>query len=498
MLPWLNKHVFPGGIHPPEHKAMSTGREIQTLAMPDTLYLPLRQHAGQSAVPVVNAGDHVVKGQLLAKAEARISAPVHAPTSGVIRGIEAHPVPHPSGLSSPCLVLDVDGLDHAGLSTHPLSCISHLSTQELIQQIHDAGIVGLGGAAFPAAVKMATPANQRIDTLLINGAECEPYITCDDMLMQTQASKIWQGIHLLCRILKPHQCVLAIEDNKPQAIRTMRQALQLFNTAFDCPVSIKVVPTLYPTGGEKQLIKTVTGHEVPSGKLPLHVGVVCQNVATAKAVADAIVDRTPLLSRLITVTGNCIRAPGNYQVLLGTPIQHVIRECGGVVDTNLSLTMGGPMMGMRLHSTEVPVVKGMNCLLIRSAKTSAKTVMACIRCGNCARACPMSLLPQQLYRYAKANDFDKAKTYALADCIECGCCEYVCPSNIPLVQYYRFAKAEIRTQQQEKLKSDLARQRHERRQQRLEAEQALKRQKPRRAHADTPNPVSTEDQTVNI
>jgi electron transport complex protein RnfC len=441
MLPWLNKHAFPGGIHPPEHKTLSTGRGIKTLAMPDTLYLPLRQHAGQAAVPVVTPGERVVKGQLLAKAEARISAPVHAPTSGVIRSIEAHPVPHPSGLSSPCIVLDVDGLDQAGHSEHTLPAISNLSTQELIQQIHEAGIVGLGGAAFPAAVKMATPAAQRIDTLLINGAECEPYITCDDMLMQTQADRIWQGIHLLCRILKPRQCVLAIEDNKAQAIRAMRRGLQLFHSRFDCAVHIKVVPTLYPTGGEKQLIKTVTGREVPSGKLPLHVGVVCQNVATAKAVADAIIERTPLLSRLITVTGDGIRTPGNYQVLLGTPIQHVIRECGGVIDENVSLTMGGPMMGMTLHSPLVPVVKGMNCLLVRAAQTSAKTVMACIRCGQCARACPMSLLPQQLYRYAKANDFDKAKTYALADCIECGCCEYVCPSHIPLVQYYRFAKA---------------------------------------------------------
>lgn len=494
MFAWRRTHSFPGGIHPPEQKTLSTGRAIKTLPLPDTLYLPLRQHAGHSALVIVNPGDRVVKGQLLAKAAGSISAPVHAPTSGVIRDIALHPVPHPSGLDSPCIVLDVDGQDASANEESVQPLAPDLSAHKLIQQIHAAGIVGLGGAAFPAAVKINTPDGCQIETLLINGAECEPYISCDDMLMRTQAGKIWQGIHLLCRILRPRQCVLAIEDNKLQAITAMRQGLQLFKSVFDCAVHLRVVPTLYPTGGEKQLIKTVTGHEVPSGKLPLHVGVVCQNVATAKAIADAVIDRIPLLSRLITVTGDGIRAPGNYQVLLGTPISHLIRECGGLTNEHVSLTMGGPMMGMRLHSDAVPVIKGMNCLLLRTLESKTKPVMACIRCGQCARACPMSLLPQQLYRYARANEFDKATSYSLKDCIECGCCEYVCPSQIPLVQYYRFAKAELRMQQQEKHKADLARQRHERKQQRIEAEQARKRQKPRRPVTDTPEP---QDSTVS-
>jgi Na+-translocating ferredoxin:NAD+ oxidoreductase subunit C len=330
--------------------------------------------------------------------------------------------------------------------------------------------------------------------LLINGAECEPYISCDDMLMQTQAIRIWQGIHLLCRILQPRQCVLAIEDNKPAAILAMRQGLQLLKQGFACTTHLRVVPTRYPTGGEKQLIKIITGREVPSGKLPLHIGVVCQNVATAKAIADAVLDHSPLISRLITVTGDGIHSPGNYQVLLGTPISHLIRECGGLSSKQVSLTMGGPMMGVSLHSAEVPVVKGMNCLLVRKQRP-AKPELACIRCGQCARACPMSLLPQQLYRYARAREFDKARDLALMDCIECGCCDYVCPSGIPLVQHYRFAKAELRTQQQEKHKSDLARQRHAHRQQRIEAERTQRQQKQRRQNRAT---NGSDNQSVSV
>jgi electron transport complex protein RnfC len=498
MLAWRSKYIFPGGIHPPQYKTMSTEQAIRTLPLPDTLYLPLHQHAGQAATAVVSPGERVRKGQLLAKAVAAISAAVHAPTSGVIREIASHPVPHPSGLNSMCIILDVDGLDESLTPDSPQTLATTMNSRELIRYIHDAGIVGLGGAAFPAAVKVNTPNGHLIDTLLINGAECEPYISCDDMLMRSEAHRIWQGIHLLCRILKPRQCLLAIEDNKPHAISAMRHGLHLLKSAFDCAVHLRVVPTRYPTGGEKQLIKTVTGREVPSGKLPLHVGVVCQNVATAKAIADAVIDRTPLLSRLITITGDGIRAPGNYRVLLGTPVSHLIRECGGLSSDDATLTMGGPMMGMRLHSSDVPVIKGMNCLLVRKAQSNTKNILACIRCGQCARACPMSLLPQQLYRYAKANDFDKVTHYSLKDCIECGCCEYVCPSHIPLVQYYRFAKAELRAKQLDKQKADLARQRHERKQQRIEAEQARKRQRQRGPTANSPESATTQDTAVKV
>lgn len=496
MFAWPFARSFPGGIHPPQHKQLSTSRAIGTLALPDTLYLPLRQHSGQPAIPIVDAGEHVYKGQLLAKAVAPVSACIHAPTSGVIRGIVSHPVPHPSGLNAACIVLDVDGQDAPMPAGASVTDLLTIGDAELIQRVHDAGIVGLGGAAFPAAVKMKTPDGFHIDTLLINGAECEPYISCDDMLMQTQASKVWHGIHLLCRILHPRQCVLAIEDNKPQAIRAMRQGLQQFNAIFSCPVRIQVVPTRYPTGGEKQLIKVVTGIEIPSGKLPLHAGIVCQNVATAKAVADAIMDDTPLISRLITVTGDAVRAPGNYHVLIGTPIRHVIAQCGGLNSDEVSMTMGGPMMGMALLSTEVPVVKGMNCLLLRTIETKTKTVTACIRCGQCARACPVSLLPQQLYRFAQARDYDKTSDLALMDCIECGCCEYVCPAHLPLVQHYRHAKAELRAQQQDKRKAELARERHDRRQQRIEAEQARRQQKLHRPPSDAATSINTDNNVV--
>jgi len=479
MLPW-RKHHFPGGIHPPGHKDLSSASAIETLPLPGTLYLPLRQHAGVAAKPVVEAGQYVHKYQLLARAAAPVSAAVHAPSSGMIRAIAIHPVPHPSGLSAECIVLELDGRDQSVAGVAPGVLRENENAGDLIRRVHAAGIVGLGGAAFPSAVKLHSPSGQKPDTLLINGAECEPYITCDDLLMQTEAARIWQGIQLMCRILQPRRCIVAIEDNKPQAIRAMRTALLHSTLRFPCHVRVQIVPTRYPTGGEKQLIKVVTGREVPSGGLPLQVGVVCQNVATARAVADALCDNTPLISRLITVTGDAIRRPGNYRVLLGTPVQDLIRHCGGLRDEDASLTMGGPMMGLRLHSSDVPVVKGMNCLLVRKAAGKPDSVLACIRCGQCARACPVSLLPQQLYRFARAREFDKAAGHALKDCIECGCCEYVCPSRIPLVQYYRYAKAEIRAQQQDKLKSDAARERHQRRQHRHELEQASKRQKTRR------------------
>jgi len=491
-----NTHRFPGGIHPPGHKALSNAHGIDTLPLPNTLYLPLRQHAGAAAIPVVQPGERVFKGQLLARAAAPVSAALHAPTSGVLRDIVERPVAHPSGLNAACLVIDIDGIDETSPAETFAPWDPSQDVQTLIERIHAAGIVGLGGAAFPAAVKMQTRKENTLDTLLINGAECEPYITCDDLLMQTEAPRIWQGIHLLCRILQPRQCVLAIEDNKPQAIRAMRTALQHSAERFPCHVRVQIVPTRYPTGGEKQLIKVVTGREVQSGRLPLHVGVVCQNVATARAIADALLDGTPLISRLVTVTGDGVRRPGNYRVLLGTPVRDLIEHCGGLSDGDVSLTMGGPMMGLRLHNRDVPVVKGMNCLLVRKVARKHETVLACIRCGQCARVCPVSLLPQQLYRFARAREFDKATDHALRDCIECGCCEYVCPSHIPLVQYYRYAKAEIQAQQQDKQKSDAARQRHQRRLQRIEMEQAGKRQKPRRSATESPTGTPQEAPAV--
>lgn len=483
--------AFPGGIHPPGYKELSLTQGIQAIPLPPTLYLPLRQHAGQSATPVVSAGERVLKGQLLARPAAAMSAALHAPASGVVRGMVEHPVPHPSGLDSPCIVLNVDGEDTAVNAAAGKRDYLQQEAAQLIEQIRQAGVVGMGGAAFPSAVKLATPAGTHVDTLLINGAECEPYITCDDMLMRNNAHDIVQGMHILCHILRPVQCVIAIEDNKPEAIAAMRRALQLFHRTFACAMHIRIVPTVYPTGGEKQLIKTVTGREVPSGKLPLHVGVVCQNVATASAIADAVLAQRPLTERIVTVSGDGIRRPGNYRVLLGTPIAHLIEQCGGLNSEDVTLHMGGPMMGFALHSQAMPVVKGMNCLLLRKQKSEVKPVMACIRCGQCAQACPMSLLPQQLYRYANADEFDKAQAYSLFDCIECGCCEYVCPANLPLVQYYRYAKAGIRVQEQDKRKAAAARERHERRQLRIAAEQQARQQKrrpaPRTASDDLDN-----------
>ncbi len=461
---------FHGGLHLDDHKAESTGEPIRTLPPGRLFVLPLHQHIGHDAEPLVRVGDHVGKGRPVAQPHGDISAAIHAPTSGTVVAIEDRPVPHPSGLPARCIVIEADGDDRwaDGLPA-PVADASALSAPELLALIRDAGIVGLGGAAFPTAAKLRTDKNS-IDTLVVNGAECEPWISCDDMLMREQADGIVSGIGVVQRLLQPRQTLIGIEDNKPQAIDAMRRAVAL--AGLD-DTEVVVIPTLYPSGGERQLIKILTDKEVPSGGLPLQIGIVCQNVGTLFAIHEAVVEGKPLIERIVTVTGDGVRQPRNLRVRIGTPVSEVVAAAGGYAPGVAELLVGGPMMGIALASDEPPIVKASNCILASTpAMLRRHDARPCIRCGECVSVCPARLLPQQLYWYARARDYDKAEDYHLFDCIECGCCDHVCPSHIPLVQYYRHAKGEIRQLRHEKEKADRARIRHQLREERLAREKA--------------------------
>ena len=456
-----------GGLKLKGNKSMSMKHATQDAPLPKILTLPLKQHIGYAAEPCVKVGDAVLKGQIIAEAKDYISTPIHAPSSGKIIAIEKHRIPHPSGISTDCIVLETDGKEQ-WLECKPNANYRQLEANEVRNIIRDAGIVGLGGAGFPSYIKLNTEQTNAIDTLILNGAECEPYITCDAMLMQEQSRKIIDGLNVMRHALHAKQCVIAIEDNKRAAHTLLVNALHEHEVEY---INIIQVPTLYPAGGEKQLIKMITGKEVPSNGLPLNIGVVCHNVATAAAIADAVLEGKPLISRYVTVTGEGVDHPTNLNVLFGTPFSDLVDLCKRNNKAE-QFIMGGPMMGFEVNTDDIPVIKTSNCILVQPKQTQTEFVMPCIRCGKCAEVCPAQLLPQQLYWYASAKNFDKVQDHNIYDCIECGCCSYVCPSHIPLVQYYRFAKTEIYALEQEKKKSDIARQRHEFRQFRLERKKA--------------------------
>ncbi|MBE0509865.1 MAG: electron transport complex subunit RsxC [Chromatiales bacterium] len=450
---------FPGGLMLPGHKDLSTSRPLGRAAIPPQLVLPLQQHIGAPANPLVQVGDRVFKGQMLASPEGFVSAPIHASTSGTIIAIEDRPVPHPSGLNAPCIVLESDGQDlwceHQG---HP--DYASLDPSALRNLIRDAGIVGLGGAGFPAFIKLNPGARTSVETLILNGAECEPFISCDDMLMRERAEEVILGARIMRHALRAKHCLIGIEDNKPEAIAAIRAALQHLNQP---EIQVVVVPSRYPAGGEKQLIKALTGKEVPSQGLPIDIGVVCHNVATAASIFRAVELGEPLLSRIVTITGHAAAQPQNLEVLIGTPIRDVLDQCGGDNGQPHRLLLGGPMMGFALQHRDLPITKTANCLLLATEADAPdrQAISECIRCGQCAEVCPIRLLPQQLYWHTKAKDFDKAQDYDLFDCIECGCCSHICPAQLPLVQFYRFAKTHIWAQDREKRLADQARERHE-------------------------------------
>ncbi|MCG8428359.1 MAG: electron transport complex subunit RsxC [Chromatiales bacterium] len=479
---------FHGGLHLPDNKRQSVGQPVQKAPIPSKLILPLQQHIGEITTPLVKVGDRVLKGQLLAKAQGYISAPVHAPTSGAVIELTEHIIPHPSGLHGPCIVIESDGKDEWGELPEPLTGYKNIDPAELRERIRQSGIVGLGGAAFPTSVKLNPGPETWIKTLIINGAECEPYITCDDMLMREHADRVVDGIEILMHLLKPEEVLIGIEDNKPEAIAAMQQAVSELELEH---VEVVAIPTLYPSGGEKQLIHVLTGKEVPSGAIPAKLGMVCHNVGTAAAVADAVLSGIPLISRIVTITGEGVPSPGNFEALIGTPASELIKLAGGYTDQVNKLILGGPMMGFTLNDDAAPITKAANCLLAASATEAPDPGAAapCIRCGQCAAACPVTLLPQQMYWYARAKDLEKTQEYNLFDCIECGCCSHVCPSQIPLVQYFRYAKTESWAKEQEKNKAEHAKKRHEvrvARLERLEAERKAKLRKKKEALAKKP------------
>lgn len=467
-----------GGIRiEPDHKRESTSGPIRDCPLPEKLFIPLRQHLGASAEPCVEPGQSVLKGQMIADHSSWVSAPIHAPTSGKIIAIGSCRSGRTHDPWQSCILLEPDGKDE-WIEKKPVLHYQDLTGVELVSHIRNAGVVGLGGAGFPTAAKLNP--THTIDILVINGMECEPYISCDDMLMREHASEILRGAEILRYILGAEKIIVGLEDNKPLAAEQMHRA-----AADSRAIEIAVTPTLYPSGAARQTVKILTGRETPSDAHTADIGVICVNVATAAAVYRAVVLGEPLISRVTTVTGLGVNSPGNFNVRIGTPVEFLLQQADVRFDHVSRLIIGGPMMGYSLEDSGTSVDKRTNCVIAGTHQDfpTPPPELPCIRCGNCAVVCPVGLQPQMLYLFAKGNDLTNAQQFHLQDCIECGACNYVCPSRIPLVDYFRRSKASIIEKELATEKADLARMRFESRQARLAKEEAEKEQR-RQARAD--------------
>jgi electron transport complex protein RnfC len=451
-----------GGVHPDGRKDLSAEPPIRTLPMPDRLFVPLQQHVGASARLSVVVGDRVLKGQLIGASGGNISAPVHAPSSGRVTAIGDFPSPHPSGLPSATITIEPDGDERWIESAVPDDPFS-LSPEEIANRVGAAGIVGLGGATFPSAVKLNLSRKSGISTLIINGGECEPYLTCDDRLMRERAAGIVEGIRLIAHAAGASELLVGIEDNKPEAIAAMREA------AAGTDVHIRVVPAMYPMGWDKQMIQVLTGKEVPAEGRSAEIGVLVHNVATAWAVRDAIRFGRPLVSRVVTVSGAAVVAPGNLEVPIGALAADLIKACGGLASDPRRIVLGGPMMGTQLPHLNVPMVKGASGLLALTGKEIGLPSPApCIRCSSCVRACPVGLLPLEMVAHIRAADLSAAVGLGLKDCIGCGSCSYVCPAHIPLVHFFNYAKGELTALEKAKLRTDATRKLADAREERMQ------------------------------
>ena len=432
--------TFRGGVSLAECKELTVDRKIRPVPAPDEIVLPLSQHIGSPNVPIVKDGDMVKVGQRVGEAKAFISAPVHSPVSGKVKALKN--VFNPVYGKRPALIIENDG-KYESVSFTRRENGDRLSGEELINIIKEAGLVGLGGGAFPTHVKLDIPKDKNVDSLIINGAECEPYLTCDHRLMVESTGNILRGIYLAAGILGVKNIFLAIEENKLSAIFAMEKAARRMNKKLPhAQIQLVALKTKYPQGGEKQLIKAVLKREVPPGKFPMDVGVVVHNVGTCLAIYEAVYVGKPLIERPVTFTGSALKEPGNFMVRFGTPIGHVVRHCGGFKENPVKIIAGGPMMGLAQYTLDAPLIKGISGVVFLSKRDAEiPEEFPCIRCAKCVDVCPVNLAPTELMRMVKYSRWHNSPALYPSDCIECGACAYVCPSKIPLVQHIKLAKA---------------------------------------------------------
>jgi electron transport complex protein RnfC len=439
-----------GGIHPDYRKGQTSERPIVAMPLPAALYIPLQQHIGAPAEDLVAVGDLVKKGQIIARSQGAVSAAQHAPTSGRITAITEVPAPHPSGLSQMTIILEPDGKDEWADLPQGYADPFALDAQAINERVAASGIVGMGGAAFPSAIKLNLGAKLKLETLLLNGAECEPYLTCDDRLMREYADEIIDGSRIMALALGAPRIVIAIEQNKPEAIAIMTKAASAYHN-----VQVAAVPVQYPMGSERHLVQAITGRETPARKLTADIGVVVHNVATARAVHQAVRFGRPLLSRIVTVSGGAIREPNNVEVRIGTKISDLVEFCGGFAVRPERLVNGGPMMGQPLPTLESPVVKGTSGILgLTAEEINDRPTSPCIRCGTCVTICPCGLSPVEMSSFIRKDNLEGASKLGVMDCISCGSCSWVCPSHIPLVHYFNYAKGTLNGLDRERRKNE--------------------------------------------
>lgn len=433
----FGKISFRGGVHPPHNKEATANLSVTEPASPEKVIIPLVQHIGAPAQAAVKRGDHVKVGQEIGTAGGFVSSPVHASVSGKV--LSTGLFPHPSGARVLSLEIENDGADEH-CRFEPVGDWRSAAPGEIVRKIASCGIVGMGGASFPTHVKLSPPSDKPIDTLILNGAECEPYLTTDHRLMLEKPDEILRGALIVRKTLGARRVVLAVEDNKADVLKLMKE--KAGSEPYE-EVSVATLATKYPQGGEKQLIKALTGREVPSGGLPMDVGCVVQNVATVCAIREAVEEGVPLYRRVVTVTGPLVRKPANLLVRIGTPMLHLLRHCEADLDTARKVIMGGPMTGPAQSELEAPVIKATSGLLVSDALVHADRAYPCISCGNCVNACPIRLVPTRIAMHVQKENYDEAQRWNVTDCIECGCCSFVCPSKINLVHYMKLGKYHV-------------------------------------------------------
>lgn len=461
-----------GGVHPEDRKRLAAERSIEDLPLPALLHIPLKQHVGADANPIVQRRDRVAKGQLLARGQGAVSAAIHAPTSGRIAGLGLYPANHPSGLSVRTITLQPDGEDRWLEDLKGVDDPFALEPHEIAKRVAEAGIVGLGGATFPAAVKLDLRKRYSLETLVINGSECEPYLTCDDRLMREEADAVLDGVRIIAHALGVDRILFAIESNKPEALSAIRRAASSYAS-----ITVVAVPTRYPMGSERHLVQTLTGRETPARALTADIGAVVHNPATAFAVHEALRLGRPLVSRVVTVSGEAVAEPRNLRVPIGTRIADLIDACGGFRVEPDRLISGGPMMGQPIPELRVPIMKGTNGVLALTRQEVGRHAPSpCIRCASCVDACPCGLVPLDMAAHVRKGDLDGAAKQGLMDCIGCGSCAYVCPAHIPLVQYFNHAKGDLAARARAKQKQAETKRLAEQRSARIEAQKRAKRE----------------------